>query len=156
MKGRFSTIPNQLSLLRLLLVPVLWVLAFLQLRMVFGIVFVLATITDWLDGTLARKLKLCSEFGAWLDSLADNVLYASVPVWLWWLLPEVVIQHFTLLVFLLALFVLSMVIGYIRYKQMVSYHMISDKAAAVFLYGFIAHAILFSPNTIFLYVSQKH
>jgi len=48
-------------------------------------VFVLAALTDWLDGFLARKLNLISDFGKFMDPLADKVLVMAAMVYLLWL-----------------------------------------------------------------------
>lgn len=94
-------IPNLLSLLRVLLIPVLVVLYFLPspyAPLWATIVFVLAGITDWLDGYLARRMNLTSPFGAFIDPVADKlivvvalllILFKS-PVW-FILLPVIVI-----------------------------------------------------------------
>ena len=94
-------IPNLLSLLRVLLIPVLVVLYFLPSTYAplwATIVFVLAGITDWLDGYLARRMNLTSPFGAFIDPVADKlivvvalllILFKS-PVW-FILLPVIVI-----------------------------------------------------------------
>jgi len=70
-------IPNLLTLIRILLAPVFLIL-FLQedwmMRLAAVIVFTVAAITDYLDGYLARVLKARSEFGNYMDPLADKVL----------------------------------------------------------------------------------
>ncbi|HVS32061.1 MAG TPA: CDP-alcohol phosphatidyltransferase family protein [Thermoanaerobaculia bacterium] len=71
------TIPNLLTLLRLLLVPV-FLLASMQgmYRLAF-VVFVSAAITDILDGMIARRLNQRSRLGAFLDPAADKLLMVS-------------------------------------------------------------------------------
>src|SRR5687768_12902411 len=64
------SIPNLLSLLRLILVPTLWVFALLDLPKVVGFGLVVAAVTDVLDGQLARRLGQTSSFGSKLDSIA--------------------------------------------------------------------------------------
>ncbi len=70
-------LPNALTILRILLVPV-FVVAFVipgdVARLVAFLVFALAGISDWLDGFAARKLKAGSDFGRMLDPIADKVL----------------------------------------------------------------------------------
>src|SRR6201994_4397753 len=72
-------LPNALTILRILLVPV-YVVAFVLpgdvARLVAFAVFALAGISDWLDGFAARKLKAGSDFGRMLDPIADKVLVA--------------------------------------------------------------------------------
>jgi len=74
------TLPNQLTLLRLAL-TVIFVVC-LTLEFPFGrsaafLIFVLATLTDYLDGVLARRLGQITDFGKLMDPLADKVLTAS-------------------------------------------------------------------------------
>lgn len=74
------TIPNILSLIRLFLIPVFVVVFYLPYHwapFAAALVFAIASITDWLDGMLARKLNQTSRFGAFLDPVADKVLVAS-------------------------------------------------------------------------------
>jgi cardiolipin synthase len=72
-------LPNALTIMRILLVPV-FAIAFVLpgevWRIVAFAVFVIASISDWLDGFAARKLKAGSEFGRMLDPIADKVLVA--------------------------------------------------------------------------------
>ena len=72
-------LPNALTILRIALVP-LFVIAFVLpgdgwRLFAFGI-FVIAGVSDWLDGFAARKLKAGSDFGRMLDPIADKVLVA--------------------------------------------------------------------------------
>ena len=74
------TIPNLLTILRVLLTPVL-VIFLLQDRLIAAlIVFIVAGITDGLDGLIARLYRQKSRLGAFLDPLADKVLLATTYV----------------------------------------------------------------------------
>jgi CDP-diacylglycerol--glycerol-3-phosphate 3-phosphatidyltransferase len=71
------TIPNFLTLLRFIMVPAFLILFFsdvTSLHLLATAVFVLASITDWLDGFLARWLQQESQFGQFADPLADKLL----------------------------------------------------------------------------------
>ena len=75
--------PNSLTFLRLALIPI-FVAAFYLLpdhvaHVSTTALFALAAITDWLDGYLARKLGQTSQFGAFLDPVADKLLAYSWP-----------------------------------------------------------------------------
>jgi CDP-diacylglycerol---glycerol-3-phosphate 3-phosphatidyltransferase len=75
------TIPNFLTLLRFVMVPVFLILFFsphTPLHLVATFVFLLASVTDWLDGFLARWLDQESELGKFADPLADKVLSVSL------------------------------------------------------------------------------
>lgn len=76
----FQNIPNLLTLLRIILIPVFVVIFYLPWQyatQVCAIVFALAAITDWFDGYLARKLELVSALGAFLDPVADKLMVAA-------------------------------------------------------------------------------
>jgi len=72
-------LPNALTILRIVLVPV-FAVAFVMpgdlARLIAFGVFVIAGVSDWLDGFAARKLKAGSDFGRMLDPIADKVLVA--------------------------------------------------------------------------------
>lgn len=73
-------LPNQLTLLRVLLTPVFVVFlmststVYLQLSLV---VFIVAALTDWYDGWIARKMGYSTRWGKFLDPLADKVLSSA-------------------------------------------------------------------------------
>lgn len=94
-------IPNMLTLARILLLPVILIIFYLPAdwgRPLCCAVFLVAAITDWFDGYLARKWNIESDFGAFLDPVADKLMVATVLILLvedgmaWWLtVPAVII-----------------------------------------------------------------
>ena len=86
------TLPNAISTLRILLVPiVIWAMISGEMLLAF-LVFMAAGASDAIDGFLARRFQMTSELGAWLDPVADKLLLMSafvtfgflglVPLWL--------------------------------------------------------------------------
>ncbi len=74
------TIPNMLTMFRVLLIPVFVAVYFLDwqwARQAGAFVFWLAAVTDYFDGMLARKLNQTSKFGAFLDPVADKLIVAA-------------------------------------------------------------------------------
>ncbi|MEH6387249.1 MULTISPECIES: CDP-diacylglycerol--glycerol-3-phosphate 3-phosphatidyltransferase [Pseudomonas] len=72
-------IPNVLTLMRVGLIPIFILLYYLPYPWSYlaaSVVFTLASITDWLDGYLARKLEQSTPFGAFLDPVADKLMVA--------------------------------------------------------------------------------
>lgn len=77
-------IANKLTLLRVLLIPVFIFLlevgvvltdtTLTSLRIATGLIFVIASVTDFLDGYLARKYQLVTNFGVFFDPMADKLL----------------------------------------------------------------------------------
>jgi CDP-diacylglycerol--glycerol-3-phosphate 3-phosphatidyltransferase len=76
-------LPNILTLTRVLCIPLLVAVFYFAgsfAGLAAAVIFVLAAITDWLDGWLARLLKQESEFGAFLDPVADKLIVATALV----------------------------------------------------------------------------
>lgn len=67
-------LPNKLTMARIIMVPIVMALMITEHNIAALIVFAIASITDFLDGYLARKYKLVSSFGKIMDPLADKLL----------------------------------------------------------------------------------
>ena len=75
-------LPNILSISRvLLLVPIIFLFEY-EFYLASLIIFIIASVTDYLDGYLARKNNLSSNTGALLDLLADKIFVATLLVWI--------------------------------------------------------------------------
>lgn len=94
MKKQSMNLPNTLSLVRVLLVPV-FVATLIYMReisiwgyVVPAIVYALTALTDMLDGKIARKYNLVTDFGKFIDPLADKfmVLSSMISILVWMLL----------------------------------------------------------------------
>lgn len=95
------TLPNLLTLLRVVLIPVtvgIFYLPFAWAPLLACALFTVAAITDWLDGYLARKWNQSTPFGAFLDPVADKLIVAASLVVLveffanpWLTIPAIVI-----------------------------------------------------------------
>ncbi len=70
-------LPNKLTLLRIILVPVFLVIFNFGIFWLAGIVFVIASLTDLADGKIARKYNLVTNFGKFADPLADKLLVSA-------------------------------------------------------------------------------
>ena len=130
------TIPNVLTIIRMILIPVFVVLFFKGHKMAALAVFCAASLTDMLDGYLARKLNQITDFGKLFDPLADKlmVLTAMVLQTFWGPLPLVA-------VIIVAAKELVMVLGgvFMLSKNVVVYSNYVGKSAQV---GFIASLVL--------------
>ncbi|WP_425916211.1 CDP-diacylglycerol--glycerol-3-phosphate 3-phosphatidyltransferase [Acinetobacter sp. TSRC1-2] len=88
--GRILNIPNILTLARIALIPVFLLVAYwppavgvaehdtnMTRHIVLTAIFVVAAVTDWFDGYLARSLNQTSAFGRFLDPVADKLMVAA-------------------------------------------------------------------------------
>ncbi len=76
-------LPNILTLFRIAMIPVLVVFYFWDIpkrELIITTIFVVAAITDWLDGYLARRMNLQSALGAFLDPVADKLIVSTALV----------------------------------------------------------------------------
>lgn len=128
---RTLTLPNLLSILRLLLGPVLLGVAWAGAAQVFIGVLILAFFLDLIDGPIARRFGLVSELGPKLDSLADFSVYVSGLVGAWWLWPELVRREQVYFMLLALGILLPALIGLLKFHRATSYHTWLVKTAVV-------------------------
>jgi CDP-diacylglycerol---glycerol-3-phosphate 3-phosphatidyltransferase len=70
-------LPNLLTLIRIFVIPVFVLIFYLPVwwaHITASVIFTLASITDWLDGYLARSLQVSTRLGAFLDPVADKLM----------------------------------------------------------------------------------
>lgn len=142
-----KTIPNILSISRLILIPAMIIPAYYidnepNARFIFLIMFIIIGVTDKLDGTLARYLNQTTALGAKLDTIADMVFYPLIALWLYRFESGVVGEWWNLIYFLLALYFFKMITGKIKFGYVPAFHTIGAKTFSASLYFFMIIAIL--------------
>ena len=80
-------LPNKLTTLRVLLVPFFVWFALAEVvpgydKYIAVAIFIVASLTDFLDGMIARKYNLVTNFGKFMDPLADKLLVCAALIWL--------------------------------------------------------------------------
>lgn len=138
----YKNLPNIISSIRILMVPVLLYLAVSQQAMIFIVVLIFTALTDALDGYLARRLKLVSDLGAKLDSWGDFLVYSVMGISSWLLWPDIFFRELIYIVIIIGCFTLPVLIGLIKFRTFVSYHTLSTKIAVVL--SIIAYILLFT------------
>jgi phosphatidylglycerophosphate synthase len=127
------TLPNALSAARIVLAPVLLVLAWNGEKGWFLIVLALSLFTDAVDGAIARRLHQTSEAGSQLDSWGDFSNYMSIPLCVWWLWPDVVRQERWYILTSLASYIVPSLVAALKFKRMSGYHTWGSKLSAVLI-----------------------
>jgi CDP-diacylglycerol--glycerol-3-phosphate 3-phosphatidyltransferase len=127
----------------LILNPVLWALALLNLRVQLGILLAIAFATDSLDGYIARRFDLSTRFGSRLDSLADTLLLISAWIWLLLLEPEATIEHPWLFWGASLLSLTSMTLGLVKFGGLPNLHLYSTKVAGFTVSVFMVTTFIF-------------
>lgn len=105
-RARIANLANTLTLLRLVLVPIFLLALFagdghqITFRILAFVIFTVAAITDRLDGLLARNYGMATEFGAFVDPIADKTLIGSALIGLsmlgelpWWVTVLILVRE---------------------------------------------------------------
>ncbi len=148
---QLKTIPNILSISRLILIPLMIIPCFFiddedYARSIFITMFIIIGITDKLDGTIARYLNQTSHLGAKLDTMADIIFYPLIALWLYRFSPRVVDGWWGLIFILFGLFSIKILLAKKKFGEIPAFHTIGGKTFAASLYFFMIIAILY-PNT---------
>ncbi len=132
--ARYTTLPNVLTLSRIVFLPLLFVLATPGTEVAFIVAYALVGVTDFFDGKVARALHQTSNLGKMLDSLVDIPFYLATCYFVYRLHPEYLVPNMTLLQVFLALFVLSFVVSGIVCRKPILMHTFLLRLEAVLVY----------------------
>ena len=129
------TIPNALSFSRILLLPLLYAFALLDMRLSFTAMYAVVGSTDYFDGLAARRLDQRTAFGKALDSIADLPFYISSAYFLNRLYPEYISPNFIPLTAFFSLLALSFIVSTIRCGKPIMMHTFLLKLNGVLVYA---------------------
>lgn len=141
-------LPNLLTLSRIVLLPVLYLLFFLERITVFLVLYMLAGMTDMADGLIARRMGLVTRTGQFLDSVADIAFNFSTALFLVWRIPRISQEHVVLLAVLLMLGIVYLVLTAVKFGRFHFLHTNLFRAAGVAIY--VLFVISFFVEPIFL------
>ncbi|MEX1257113.1 MAG: CDP-alcohol phosphatidyltransferase family protein [Gemmatimonadota bacterium] len=156
MLSKLRRMPNQLTLIRLLSVPAMWICAILGSERGIGLGLIVAGLTDLIDGPLARRLNQTSQFGARFDSLADQFVQLSAIAWVYILMPEIFSENRLLSLAAIGVYLTSLSVGVLKFRRIANLHLYLSKVAGLVLYVFVIHAFLverYSPTLFLLAIS---
>ncbi len=131
MMSRVRSAPNLLTLTRLLVVPLLLVVAAMGNASMFLVLLGYALLTDVIDGRLARARHQESVLGAKLDSIADCALYLTVPAAVLVLFPALRPRLVGPVVATYSGYAIPICYGMLKYRRLTCYHTIGARIAGV-------------------------
>jgi len=146
------SIPNLLSAYRILTFPAVLYFAFTGKEQIYFILLLIDLITDILDGFIARKFNLQTEFGARLDAFADIGMYilafSGVVIFK---AKELEPYLFSLVIFF-TVFVIPKIISWIKFRRFPSLHLFSSKIGGYLQGFFFLYLFIFGFSPVFYYV----
>lgn len=146
---RHMTVPNVLSASRIIFLPVLIYLVFIDARLFFLGLYLVVGATDAVDGYVARRFNQVSEFGKTIDSVADLLFYIATAWFLYQLYPDYILANSTLLWTFFGLLGFSFILSAIIVKAPVMMHTNMLRWAAILVYMLVISSY-FIDTTLFV------
>jgi phosphatidylglycerophosphate synthase len=129
--NKWLTIPNMLSLSRLVFLPLLFWQVWAGHHNAFLATYALVAVTDGFDGFLARKLNQVSQKGKEIDSFADLFFYTATAYFMYALFPDVILANATYLTVFFAMLAFSIVLSAVLFRRPVIMHTAALRLCAV-------------------------
>lgn len=126
MKGIF-TVPNLISVYRLLVFPLILYFAIAGKESLFAIFLVINLLSDAIDGYIARRFKMETELGAKLDSFADNLTYLLVFFGIYVFKLEEFLPHKVSFLIFMGSLLFTVFLSLIRFGKFPSFHLYTTK-----------------------------
>ena len=145
------TIPNILSLSRIVFLPLLYFFVFNNNHLVFTIAYIFIASTDFFDGLIARRWNQITDIGKTLDSIADILLYVSTAFFLYRLYPQYLEPNNALLIGFFSIFFISFVVSFVMTGKPILMHTFLLRMPAVLIF-FLVISSYFVNTTAFVAV----
>ena len=138
-------IADWFSFYRVFAAPFLIIISFLGERELFSWLLLFSYSTDMIDGQLARRLKITSERGSQLDSLGDQLTLLAGLIGLLLFESDFIIAHYVWVSVPLCLYLLQMIIAFVKYGKTTAFHTYLAKLSALTQGVFILWLLFFGP-----------
>lgn len=124
-----KNIPNYISISRIIMSIALLIPK--TFSVTFYIIYIYCGLSDILDGLLARKYKITSQFGAKIDSIADMIfVFVSILK----IIPFIEISMYIWIIIIVLIKVFNIILGYIQYKKLTLLHTSANKFTGLVLF----------------------
>ncbi len=142
-------LPNLISAVRLVLGPVLILLASADRHGWFLGILIVAMFTDMVDGYIARKTCSTSETGTVLDSIADLMMYAAMLVGGILLWPALMYRVRYVIAAIVGMYLIAAGAGFLKFHRLTNYHTTLAKMSAILMSGAVLILFLFENPIVF-------
>lgn len=126
-KVKNLTLPTKITLYRLFAFPFILYFALSGKEMLFVIFFIISMISDVADGFIARRLKMESELGAKIDSVADDLSYILAFIGIYIFKWDFIIPYQESFFIFLAFLASTVIFSLIKFKKIPSFHLYTTK-----------------------------
>ena len=145
-------IADWFSFYRIMAVPLLLGLIWLDQRLIFTWLLLISYSTDVIDGYLARKLKITSPRGSQLDSIGDQITLIVGFIGLFKFETDFIEANIILILVSFIPYLIQMIFAYSKYGKTTSFHTYLAKSSAIVQSVFILCALFFTPYNILFYM----
>lgn len=146
-------IADYVSISRIILFPAMVLFIFLNEKLTFAILLSISFFSDWLDGFIARRLKIVTKKGAYLDSIGDVLMLVGALIGFVRFEFNFVKEQLLLIGISLFLYIFQLALAYWRYGKPSSFHTYSAKTSAVILGAFFLTSFFFEPHLWIFYLA---
>ena len=151
--SRPAIIINLITLYRIVTVPLLIALIFMNHPELFKWLLLVSLLTDLVDGELARKYKVTSLLGSRLDSIGDDLTILVGITGVFYFRYAFMTDHLYFILGLLLLHLIELFFALIKWGKITTFHTISAKVSMFFQSMFICSALFFAEISYFLFFS---
>ncbi len=128
----YRNLPNTLSIARI--VASLCLPLFFQDIKVFIALYLFCGISDILDGYLARRYNLVSQWGARLDSIADTIFYIILLIYLYYVYGYLFNPYLYSILIIIIIKIFSLLAGFIKYRKFIGLHTYANKFTGLLVF----------------------
>ncbi|MFM2206362.1 MAG: hypothetical protein RL213_337 [Bacteroidota bacterium] len=128
--GKFYLV-NGITSVRIVAFPFLLLFIYRNEQDAFKWLLGICFLTDMIDGFLARRLKVASEFGTRMDSIGDDLTIVAGVSGIWFFKQDFLREQQWFIYMMLGLFVVQTLLAFIRYGRITSFHTYLAKLAAL-------------------------
>ncbi len=138
-------IADWFSFYRIAAAPLLLLIIYLDMRLLFTWLLLFSFVTDAIDGFLARKLKITSARGSQLDSIGDQITLVVGVIGLFYFENDFIRKQLFLLLVVFIPYMIQMLLAYIKYGKATAFHTYLAKLSAMVQAIFILWLLFFEP-----------